>query len=63
MPEFELVAVNRLNVKEQTRIGFYAERAEAVEEAERRRKVEPLTAFYVFHWLSDFCRILNYHTL
>jgi hypothetical protein len=60
---FELVAVNRLNAKEQTRIRFYNELEEAEEEAERRRKSEPLTVFYVYIWVSSFCRLVCHHTL
>jgi hypothetical protein len=60
---FELVAVNRLNVKEQTSLRRFNERDEAVTEAETRRKAEPLICFYVFIWLSPFCRLVTYHTL
>ena len=60
---FELVAVNRRDVKEQTSLRRFNEREEAVEEAERRRKIEPLTVFYVFIWVSSFCRLVCYHTL
>jgi hypothetical protein len=60
---FELVAVNRLRVREQVSLRRFNERDEAVEEAERRRKSEPLTIFYVFIHLSPFCRLVTYHTL
>ena len=60
---FELVAVNRQNVREQVSLRRFNELQEAKEEAERRRKIEPLKAFYVFIHLSPFCRLLTYHTL
>jgi hypothetical protein len=60
---FELVAVNRLRVKEQESLRRFNEREEAVAEAERLRKEQPLTVFYVFVHLSWFCRLVTYHTL
>lgn len=62
-PEWELVAVSRLRAREQERIRFYDDRQEAIEEAEKRRKEEPLRYFVIFHHLSSFCRIVNWHSL
>jgi hypothetical protein len=60
---FELVAVNRLKVREQVSLRRFNEHAEAVEKAERRRQSEPLRYFVVFIWVSDFCRLVCHHTL
>ena len=60
---YELVAVNRLNAREQTTLRRFDELQEAKDEAEKRRKQEPLRYFVIFVHLSSFCRLVCYHTL
>lgn len=62
---YELVAVNRLNVKDQRRVRFYNQEdwERAKEDAEVLRKENPLTYYVLFVWVSNFCRILTWHTL
>lgn len=60
---FELVAVSRLNAREQVSLRRFDEFEEAKEEAETRRKAEPLRYFVVFIWVSSFCRLVCHHTL
>jgi hypothetical protein len=60
---FELVAVNRLNVKEQTSLRRFSDFEEAKAEAEAHRKVQPLRYCVVFLWTSLNTRLTCYHTL
>jgi hypothetical protein len=60
---FELVAVNRLDVKEQTSLRRFSDFEEAKSEAEAHRKTFPLRYCVVFLWTTLRTRLTVHHTL
>ena len=56
---YELIAVNRLNVSEQTSLRYFPTLQEAEREAKARQQSNPLDVFYVFYHLSPELRLMH----